>query len=271
MVVPSASTVASTCARTVMRPCAKATSTRLALPHVAVVAADGVEGARAALRHLRVERLLERRRRHRRVHHHARRRRIGDREARDGGRSRRVDCLGAAGATRRDDATANAHRSDVRMMADGSTRIAATLWLALAAAGCWNAVDAHCPGCAVVSERAPRLPSLPPDTRAVVIIVHGAFGFGDEWREVVDTVRARPQDGADRVFVERAVDAQAVAGGGGAAPDRAARRRRRAAARADPGDRALGRRRAGLLRGRAAARAARGGACASSASPRRRA
>jgi len=89
------------------------------------------------------------------------------------------------------------------MMLDGSTRIAATLALgcALAAAGgCWNAVETHCPRCAIVSERseavggrAPLLPPLRPDTRAVVILVHGAFGFGDEWREVVDAVRARPK------------------------------------------------------------------------------
>jgi hypothetical protein len=65
--------------------------------------------------------------------------------------------------------------------------------LALALAGCWNAVDTHCPGCAMVSERAPALPPIAPSTRAVVILVHGAFGFGDEWRGVVDAVRARPR------------------------------------------------------------------------------
>jgi len=81
-------------------------------------------------------------------------------------------------------------------MPNGSTRIALALAAAsilASAAGCWNAVDAHCARCAVVSERAPRLPAVRPDTRAVVILVHGAFGFGDEWREVVDTVRARPR------------------------------------------------------------------------------
>jgi pimeloyl-ACP methyl ester carboxylesterase len=82
------------------------------------------------------------------------------------------------------------------MMFDGSTRIAATLAAAVAlaaAGGCWNAVDAHCPRCVIVSERAPLFVAVRPDTRAVVILVHGAFGFGDEWREVVDTVRARPK------------------------------------------------------------------------------
>jgi pimeloyl-ACP methyl ester carboxylesterase len=79
------------------------------------------------------------------------------------------------------------------MMRDGSTRIATTLVLVLSLAGCWNAVDTHCRGCAMVSERAPALPPIAPSTRAVVILVHGAFGFGDEWRGVVDAVRARPK------------------------------------------------------------------------------
>ena len=79
------------------------------------------------------------------------------------------------------------------MMANGSTWIALALLLAAGGAGCWNAVDAHCPGCAIVSERAPVLPSVRRDARAVVILVHGAFGFGDEWREVVAAVRARPR------------------------------------------------------------------------------
>ena len=79
------------------------------------------------------------------------------------------------------------------MMPNGSTRIAAVLASAVTLAGCWNAVDSHCPRCTVVSERAPTLPAIAPDTRAVVILVHGAFDFGDEWREVVDTVRARPR------------------------------------------------------------------------------
>lgn len=79
------------------------------------------------------------------------------------------------------------------MMPDGSTRIAATLALACAVGGCWNAVDAHCPRCVIVSERAPSPPPFRQDTRAVVILVHGAFGFGDEWRDVVAAARARPK------------------------------------------------------------------------------
>jgi hypothetical protein len=78
------------------------------------------------------------------------------------------------------------------MMLDGSTRIARALALTIALGGCWNAVVTHCPQCTIVSDRAPSLPPLRPDTRIVVIIVHGAFGFGDEWRQVVETVRAHP-------------------------------------------------------------------------------
>jgi pimeloyl-ACP methyl ester carboxylesterase len=91
------------------------------------------------------------------------------------------------------------------MMPDGSTRLRPTPALALAFAfafafafasiggGCWNAIDAHCPGCAIVSERAATLPAIARDRRALVILVHGAFGFGDEWRVVVDAVRAQPR------------------------------------------------------------------------------
>jgi hypothetical protein len=61
----------------------------------------------------------------------------------------------------------------------------------LCSSGCWMSVEDHCPRCTIVSERAPSLPALPPSTRALVILVHGAFGFGSEWREVVAHTRAR--------------------------------------------------------------------------------
>jgi pimeloyl-ACP methyl ester carboxylesterase len=81
------------------------------------------------------------------------------------------------------------------MKVDGSTRSRAVLLLAMAAwstAGCWNGVAEHCRGCTIVSERTPGLPRLAADTRAVVVLVHGAFGFGDEWRPVLDALEARP-------------------------------------------------------------------------------
>ena len=76
-------------------------------------------------------------------------------------------------------------------MAKRSTRLA--LWLTLlGAGGCWNEVQTHCRGCAIVSERAPSLPPIDAATRAVVIVVHGAFGFGDEWRTVVAHLQRQP-------------------------------------------------------------------------------
>ena len=66
-------------------------------------------------------------------------------------------------------------------------------WLAitalLALPGCWSHIDDHCRGCTVLSERAPDLPQLRGDGPAAVLLVHGAFGFGDEWDAVVDALR----------------------------------------------------------------------------------
>ena len=69
------------------------------------------------------------------------------------------------------------------MIGNGSMRAAAAL-LSILAAGCWNSVDEHCRRCTIVRERAPRLAPAPPATHAVVILVHGAFGFGREWTTV---------------------------------------------------------------------------------------
>jgi pimeloyl-ACP methyl ester carboxylesterase len=59
-------------------------------------------------------------------------------------------------------------------------------------AGCWHAVEDHCPGCVILSQRTlTPLPELPAGTAAIVILVHGAFGFGNEWRPVVAEARRR--------------------------------------------------------------------------------
>ena len=76
-------------------------------------------------------------------------------------------------------------------------RKVSTLLVSLAAfgtlvGGCWNDLDEHCRRCLIVDEHAPRLPPIASETRAVVILVHGAFGFGDEWQPLVTAVRARP-------------------------------------------------------------------------------
>jgi hypothetical protein len=62
--------------------------------------------------------------------------------------------------------------------------------LALAAAGCFHFPQDHCPGCAIVDETTARLPALRADASAVVVLVPGAFGFGDEWAPVVARLRA---------------------------------------------------------------------------------
>jgi pimeloyl-ACP methyl ester carboxylesterase len=64
--------------------------------------------------------------------------------------------------------------------------------LPLLVAGCWNAVEEHCRSCTIVRDRTATLAPLPPKVRRVVILVHGAFGFGREWAPIVDAARARP-------------------------------------------------------------------------------
>ncbi len=61
--------------------------------------------------------------------------------------------------------------------------------VAFTGAGCRTYMADHCPGCTVLSERAPDLPRLRSDTPATVVLVHGAFGFGPEWDEVVAALR----------------------------------------------------------------------------------
>lgn len=80
------------------------------------------------------------------------------------------------------------------MSANGSTRRAAravALVALVALGGCWTYVEDNCRGCVVVRDRAATVPTLPAGTRAVVILVHGAFGFGSEWRPVVDAARGK--------------------------------------------------------------------------------
>lgn len=72
-------------------------------------------------------------------------------------------------------------------------KVSTLVVVALCASACWMSVEDHCRGCTVIRERAPSLPPIPPSTRVVVILVHGAFGFGDEWHQLVAALRARPR------------------------------------------------------------------------------
>ena len=73
-------------------------------------------------------------------------------------------------------------------------RLALLLLLALTA-GCFHHVADYCTGCQVIDSTRlpPRPPTVPRGKRAVVILVHGAFGFGDEWAPVVAALRAAPE------------------------------------------------------------------------------
>lgn len=57
--------------------------------------------------------------------------------------------------------------------------------------GCWHDAGDVCSSCRVFDLLNPRSSiAVAPRGRALVILVHGAFGFGDEWTPVVERVRA---------------------------------------------------------------------------------
>ena len=58
-------------------------------------------------------------------------------------------------------------------------------------AGCWNHVEDHCTACAIVDHRAVAVPRYPEGVRAIVVLVPGAFGFGEEWASTVERLRGR--------------------------------------------------------------------------------
>jgi alpha-beta hydrolase superfamily lysophospholipase len=64
--------------------------------------------------------------------------------------------------------------------------------LGLSASGCWSHVEDYCRGCAVADREHTALPATPATTHTEVVLVHGAWGFGGEWKEVVETVRQSP-------------------------------------------------------------------------------
>jgi hypothetical protein len=71
-----------------------------------------------------------------------------------------------------------------------------TALLALLAAapltGCWFRVETYCPGCVVVDHARTRVPQVAATTHTVVVLVHGSWGFGPEWKDVVDAARNSP-------------------------------------------------------------------------------
>lgn len=66
------------------------------------------------------------------------------------------------------------------------------LALVLGTSGCWSYLEDHCPGCTVIEHTRPGAPPIPAGAHTLVVLVHGAFGFGDEWDPVVAALRAQP-------------------------------------------------------------------------------
>jgi pimeloyl-ACP methyl ester carboxylesterase len=71
--------------------------------------------------------------------------------------------------------------------------IRAALALLLLLSSCFNRAAEHCPGCAIASRSQDPPPPIEGAT-ARVVLVGGGFGFGDEWRPVIDALRAAHVD-----------------------------------------------------------------------------
>lgn len=67
------------------------------------------------------------------------------------------------------------------------------LTVSLGSAGCFNYVEDYCRGCTIVRHDAPTPPRIAEDKRALVVLLHGAFGFGSEWAPVKRALDARPE------------------------------------------------------------------------------
>ena len=71
-------------------------------------------------------------------------------------------------------------------VAFGSAIIAATV------SGCWSHVEEYCPSCPTVEHSQVAVRSPAAGVRIEVVLVHGAFGFGEEWIPIVAKLRASP-------------------------------------------------------------------------------
>jgi pimeloyl-ACP methyl ester carboxylesterase len=65
--------------------------------------------------------------------------------------------------------------------------------LTLVSAGCFVHAEDGCPGCAIVSWTRPAPPTIPDGKHALVVLLHGAFGFGGEWRPIRAALDRRPE------------------------------------------------------------------------------
>jgi pimeloyl-ACP methyl ester carboxylesterase len=71
--------------------------------------------------------------------------------------------------------------------------IRATALAVLFCAGCFTHAEDACRSCAIVSWKAPSPPPTPMGRVALVVLLHGAFGFGGEWTPIRAALDGRPE------------------------------------------------------------------------------
>ena len=64
--------------------------------------------------------------------------------------------------------------------------------VAASKSGCWSQVEQYCPRCPTVEHTQVTIPPPGPGTHTEVVLVHGAFGFGEEWTPIVTALRQSP-------------------------------------------------------------------------------
>lgn len=77
---------------------------------------------------------------------------------------------------------------DVKRAALACTLALTALW-----SGCFVHAEDGCKGCAIVPWRSPMPPRTPAGKTALVILLHGAFGFGSEWVPILAALDRRPE------------------------------------------------------------------------------
>jgi pimeloyl-ACP methyl ester carboxylesterase len=64
--------------------------------------------------------------------------------------------------------------------------------VAISVAGCFAHAEDRCRGCAIVRYDSPEAPFVPDGKRGLVVLLHGAFGFGSEWDPIRAALDRRP-------------------------------------------------------------------------------
>jgi len=71
--------------------------------------------------------------------------------------------------------------------------LACMIALTSLSSGCFVHAEDACKGCIVVPWRNPAPPRTPAGKKALVILLHGAFGFGSEWVPILAALDRRPE------------------------------------------------------------------------------